>query len=51
MQHMREGLLLEELPDDAHLHLPQVEAGGNRTNAVFLVTTGTELARRAAVLI
>lgn len=52
MHHMREGILLEELPDDPYIHLPQVKAGGDRAHwAVFLVTTRTELARRAAVLI
>lgn len=47
---LRAGLLLTELPDDAHIHLPQVPAGGDRPDSVFLVTTRTELARRAAVL-
>lgn len=48
---MRKGILFEELPDDAHIHLPQVEAGGDGSDPVFLVTTGAELARRAAVLV
>lgn len=52
MHHLREGILLEELADDPYIHLPQVKAGGDRANrAVFLVTTRTELARPAAVLI
>lgn len=48
---MRARVLLPELPDDAHIHLPQVAARGERTNPVFLVTTRAELARRAAVLV
>lgn len=52
MHHLREGILLEELADDPYIHLPQVKAGGDRANrAVFLVTTRTELARPAAVLV
>jgi hypothetical protein len=41
---LRAGVLLEEFADDPHLHLPQVEARGDRANSVFLVTTRTELA-------
>lgn len=48
---LREGVLLSELPDDAHIHLPQVEAGRDGANSVFLVTTREELARRAAELV
>lgn len=41
---MRKGILFEELPDDAHIHLPQNEARGDGSNPVFLVTTRAELA-------
>lgn len=51
MHDMREGVLLEKLPDDPHLHLPQIQARGDRANPVFSVTTRTDLARRAAVFI
>lgn len=48
---MRKGILFEKLADDAHIYLPQVEAGGDGSNrTVFLVTTGAELVRRAAGL-
>lgn len=48
---MRAGLLLEELPDDPHIHLPQVEAGGDGSYPIFLVTTWAELVRHAAELV
>lgn len=51
MHDMRKGILFEKLADDPHIHLPQVEARGNGSNPVFLVTTRAELARRAAVLV
>lgn len=51
LHNMRASLLLTEFPDDAYLHLPQVEARGNGANSVFLVTTRTELARRAAAIL
>lgn len=51
MYRMRESVLLEKLPDDAHIHLPQVAARGDGSNPVFLVTTRTELARHAAALV
>lgn len=51
MHDMREGILLKKFPDDPHIHLPQIQARGNGSNPVFLVTTRTELARRAAVLV
>lgn len=50
LHHLWEGVLLPELPDDAYIHLPQVEARGDRANSVFLVTTREVLARRAAEL-
>lgn len=48
LYHMRESVLLEELPHDPHIYLPQGEARGAGPDPVFLVTTWTELARRAA---
>lgn len=50
MHNMWESVLFEELVDDPYIHLPQVEAGG-RSDTIFLVTTRTEMARRAAVFI
>lgn len=47
---LRARLLLAQLPDDAHIHLPQVEAGGHGSHTIFLVTTRAELVRRAAAL-
>lgn len=51
LHHLRAGVLLAQLAHDAHIHLPQVQARGHGSNPVFLVTTWTELARRAAELI
>lgn len=51
VHYLWKGLLLEEFSNDPHIHLPQIEAGGNGSNPVFLVTTWTELARRAAEFI
>lgn len=51
MHYLRKSLLLEELSNDPYIHLPQIQAGGNGSNPVFLVTTWTELARRAAEFI
>ncbi|CAH0398155.1 unnamed protein product [Chilo suppressalis] len=51
LHYLRAGVLLEELADDAYIHLPQVEARRDGPNPVFLVTTWTELARPSAELV
>ncbi|CAG9561607.1 unnamed protein product [Danaus chrysippus] len=42
MHRLRASVLLEELPHDPHIHLPQVQARGDGSNPVFLVTTWTD---------